>query len=88
MKNNEPGMNRKLKSTLGTRLLGGLLIALTSLAGTSGLRAQSQTAFTYQGQLTDNGSPANGLYDFTFQLFDGATNGNGVGPILTNSATP
>src|ERR1022692_3940246 len=26
------------------------------------------TAFTYQGQLQNNGSPANGLYDFQFRL--------------------
>src|ERR1043165_6371783 len=29
------------------------------------------TAFTYQGQLRDNGLPANGTYDFTFSLFEG-----------------
>lgn len=30
------------------------------------------TAFTYQGQLTDGGSPANGPYDFEFRLYDGS----------------
>src|SRR3954468_10093643 len=33
-------------------------------------RAQG-TAFTYNGSLNSGGSVANGLYDFTFQLFDG-----------------
>ena len=45
------------------------------------------TAFTYQGRLNDNGSPANGSYDLAFKLF--ATNRNGTtlaGP-ATNSAT-
>jgi hypothetical protein len=28
------------------------------------------TAFTYQGQLTDGGSPADGAYDFEFKLYD------------------
>lgn len=28
------------------------------------------TAFTYQGRLTDGGSPANGTYDFEFKLYD------------------
>jgi hypothetical protein len=37
------------------------------------------TAFTYQGQLTDLGSPANGPYDFEFRLFDSAESGNQVG---------
>lgn len=34
--------------------------------------AQTPTAFTYQGRLTDAGSPANGTYDFEFKLFDGS----------------
>jgi len=37
------------------------------------------TAFTYQGRLTDGGSPANGHYDFKFQLYDAASDGNPVG---------
>lgn len=44
------------------------------------------TAFTYQGRLNDNGLPANGSYDFTFELF--ATNNGGTalaGPV-TNAA--
>ena len=32
-------------------------------------RAQT-TAFTYQGQLSSNNVPANGLYDFRFRLTD------------------
>lgn len=35
--------------------------------------AQAQTsAFTYQGKLTDLSAPANGVYDFTFRLYDGS----------------
>jgi hypothetical protein len=42
------------------------------------------TAFLYQGQLTANGSAANGSYDFTFTLF----NARGpAGNTLTNPAT-
>jgi hypothetical protein len=39
------------------------------------------TAFTYQGSLNDAGSPANGLYDFQFRLYDDANtvDGNQVG---------
>ena len=36
--------------------------------------AQS-TAFTYQGKLTDNGTPANGSYEMRFRLFNQAENG-------------
>jgi hypothetical protein len=53
------------------------------------LSATAQTtAFTYQGRFNDSGSPANGFYDFSFALFDSATNGNQVGStvIVTNVA--
>src|SRR5437879_12059030 len=43
------------------------------------------TAFTYQGRLTENTGPANGSYDFTFQLFDAANGGTSQGgPLGTN----
>ncbi len=51
-----------------------LLIALAWLALAtlnsqhSTARAQG-TAFTYQGQLQNNGSPASGTYNLTFTLF-------------------
>ena len=41
------------------------------------------TAFTYQGQLEDDGSPASGSYDFQFLLFDDALAGVQVGPTVT-----
>ena len=67
------------------------LIALMALL--SGLSLQTATfaqgtAFTYQGQLVDNGSPANGSYDLTFALFDSLTAGTQVGGPLTSAATP
>src|SRR5579862_3024620 len=40
------------------------------------------TAFTYNGRLTDNGQPANGNYDMTFQLFDSGTGGAAVGAVV------
>ena len=36
------------------------------------------TAFTYQGKLADNGSPANGQYDLEFKLFDTLHIGTGT----------
>jgi hypothetical protein len=46
------------------------------------------TAFTYQGQLNDSGSPANGNYDLQFTIYD-STNlpGNVIAGPITNSAT-
>jgi hypothetical protein len=50
-----------------------LLIALALLAAVnlqlSTAFAQG-TAFTYQGQLQNNGSPASGTYNLTFTLFN------------------
>lgn len=40
--------------------------------------AQS-TAFTFQGKLTSNSSPAEGLHDFRFKLFDAASGGTQIG---------
>ena len=37
------------------------------------------TAFTYQGLLTDNGNPAQGTYDLRFRLYDDVTFGSQVG---------
>jgi hypothetical protein len=60
----------------------GLLICLATLAGTLNTLAQT-TSFSYQGHLTDSGSPANGIYDLQFALLDAATNGNTVGGPIT-----
>src|SRR5262245_7806587 len=41
------------------------------------------TSFTYQGHLTDGGSPANGAYDLRLTLYDAAgAGGVTVGPVL------
>ena len=63
-----------------------LFVALALLLGVQQVTAQD-TAFTYQGQLQNNGSPANGLYDLRFMVWDALTNGNMVAGPLTNSAT-
>ncbi|MFL6231104.1 MAG: beta strand repeat-containing protein [Pyrinomonadaceae bacterium] len=48
---------------------------------------QAQTsAFTYQGRLTDAGSPASGTYDFEFRLYDAA--GAQIGAALTREDVP
>ncbi|NKQ36352.1 MAG: hypothetical protein HF973_12135 [Chloroflexi bacterium] len=42
------------------------------------------TAITYQGTLDDDGSPANGTYNFRFRLYDGLTGGTQLGEVLVN----
>jgi hypothetical protein len=61
------------------------LLALALLAVTNRLHAQG-TAFTYQGQLQNNGSPASGTYNLTFSLFNVNSGGAAVaGPVTTNN---
>jgi hypothetical protein len=60
-----------------------LLISLLAHAG--GLQAQG-TAFTYQGRLQNNGSPANGSYDMAFALYATSTDGAALAGPVTNTA--
>lgn len=46
------------------------------------------TTFTYQGKLEDNNTPANGLYDFEFRLYDALTDGAQFGPVLVANDIP
>jgi hypothetical protein len=58
-----------------------LVCVLAAFCAVESLSAQG-TAFTYQGQLNDTGSPANGSYDLTFALY------NSSNPAFTNVAGP
>jgi len=55
-----------------------LILASFCLAGITSA-AHAQAPFTYQGQLKQGGSPANGNCDFQFQLFDALSGGNAIG---------
>jgi hypothetical protein len=44
--------------------------------------------FTYQGRLTQDGAPANGTFDFTFELYDEEDAGLQVGPTVTETDFP
>ena len=56
-----------------------LAIALLGLFGSAYYAAAIGTAFTYQGRLVDNGSPASGNYDMRFTVWDSAVGGLQVG---------
>ncbi|HSY18812.1 MAG TPA: tail fiber domain-containing protein [Candidatus Acidoferrales bacterium] len=60
-------------------------ILLALFAGIHRAAAQGTTAFTYQGQLHDNGTNANGAYTMTFKLYDAVSNGNQIGNAITTS---
>jgi hypothetical protein len=72
-----------------TRLLTTITTALLAAAGISTSLAQG-TAFTYQGRLTDGGTPASGWYDFRCQLYDKAEPPGDalVSVTVTNVAVP
>lgn len=57
------------------------------LVGVPQLYAQN-TAFTYQGRLTDGGTPANGTYDLKFAIYDASTGSNAVTEVLPAATTP
>ena len=61
------------------------IVLLALLAGVNHIAAQGTTAFTYQGQLRDGGTNANGAYTMIFRLYDASTNGNQIGVSITNS---
>jgi hypothetical protein len=63
-----------------------LFIVLGLLAGIDQAAAQGTTAFTYQGQLRDGGTNANGTYTMIFKLYDSVSGGSQIATALTNSA--
>ena len=59
---------------VGLLVLACAVVLVSGIGGLAGLAKAPQpegelgTAFTYQGRLTDDGSPAEGPYDFEFKL--------------------
>jgi hypothetical protein len=60
------------------------ILAIVVNFAANALFAQS-TAYTYQGQLQNNGSPVSGTYNFTFSLFDSNIGGLETAGPVTNS---
>jgi len=58
------------------------LLILVAGAAIGVQNAQAEP-FAFQGQLNDQGSPADGLYDLEFTLFDGVAGGVQIGPMVT-----
>ncbi len=70
-----------------TRFLFVLALGFSFDARFSTASAQSPTAFTYQGQLHDSGTNANGNYAMIFALYPTATGGSQIGGSFTNILT-
>ena len=61
-----------------------LVLTLLAVLNFHPVTAHAQgTAFTYQGQLLDNGQPASGIYDVSFSVFHAAAGGS-IDGVLTN----
>jgi len=69
-------------------LLKSLMVAIWIAPGVAIGFAQGSAAFTYQGRLNANGSPANGFYDFRCQLYSEEQFGALVSTTVTNAAVP
>src|SRR5208282_672152 len=62
------------------------LLALSTLNTQLSTAFAQGTAFTYQGQLQNNGNPASGTFNLTFTLFNTNTTGVAIAGPVTNTA--
>jgi hypothetical protein len=63
-----------------------IVAALSSLVASVQPSVAQGTAFTYQGRLQNSGIPANGLYDFRFNIIDAPNGGTAVAAtVITNA---
>ena len=69
-----------------TRLIVGLCLALTVLSAGLSHAEPLGTVFTYQGRLIDANHPAQGIYDFVFELYDDPNTAKLIGdPFAVNA---
>ncbi|MBL9000952.1 MAG: hypothetical protein JNK25_07435 [Phycisphaerae bacterium] len=59
-----------------------VVAASVGLAASVAFAQPVTTAFTYQGELSQSGGPAEGVYDLRFRLFTAASGGSVVGSVL------
>lgn len=65
-----------------------VLLALLACFAGNIVAGPIDTAFTYQGRLASGTNVANGVYDFSFALFDAASSGTQKGPTLATNGIP
>ncbi len=74
-----------------TRRLVGLMtgvVAIVAVVAGSPLMGQTDTSFTYQGELMDNGNLADGSFNLNFSLWNAANAGSQIGlPIALNGVS-
>ena len=62
-----------------------VVVCVTAVCCTSAI-AQTDSTFTYQGQLNEAGAAADGLFGMEFTLFDAMSGGSQVGPSIVVAA--
>ncbi|MCX5691594.1 MAG: hypothetical protein NTV94_17680, partial [Planctomycetota bacterium] len=78
MKSRRFGQGKVARHLIAAAGLAAALFATPSYA-----QAPVGSSFTYQGKITDAGSPITNACDFRFKLFDAATGGSQIGSTLT-----
>ena len=73
-----------MRTKLHSRFTMLALLAISTFNAQLWLAQGQGTAFTYAGQLQDNGSPASGAYNLAFTLFDTNSGGSAVAGPVTN----
>src|SRR5437660_372466 len=73
------------RRTIVYRLISRSLVLSALLLWISTTALAQSTTFTYQGRLTDGDTPANGIYNMQFRIFDTGTvrTGTQIGPTVT-----
>jgi hypothetical protein len=79
--------NTKLMKNLFAHFAAAMAAMACLLISSRPVLAQGTTAFTYQGQLNDGGTNANGTYTMIFALYDSLSGGNLIGGPITTSRT-
>jgi len=69
------------------KTLGLFITPVIAIFCTVMVHAQGTSAFTYQGQLRDGGTNANGAYTITCKLYYAVSGGSQVGSTIVSSAT-
>jgi hypothetical protein len=75
-------INMKIKKSIFVQCIAALVVY--TFIGISAVEAQTST-FTYQGQLNDGVTVANGTYEMEFKLFDALSGGTQIGSTITNT---
>jgi hypothetical protein len=78
------GKDHLMKNKL--TLIAAAVLALSTINHQLSTAFAQGTAFTYEGQLNNNGSPANGIYDISAGLYVASTGGTVFAGPITNSA--